>query len=262
MFSRPAHGDEAAAAPPPPPPTSSRTTTTYPAVTEVEMTPTVVPPPMQPAMTSAVTHPRMVGFPFWNGCEAPPRELQTPDGRTVRLNILFKHVTCCGEGGGVAESDAKRPPSSLAGRVDEAAWRDFMGRQLMDTVKLRTDGCGMCLLCFTGIVFTLGLGLLCCCEKWSKEVMEWDAALRDWQRRFNEQVLSPAGAMAKTQSNCVVTGSGRDRQRYIQRWIAIATTPETIASLQQEAHLYGDIQSGCCGIHWCDEHQFCVHPWG
>ena len=75
------------------------------------------------------------------------------------------------------------------------------------------------------------------------------------------QVLEPKGAFCKTQSLCWVThGPKGEKQRHFERWLAVAVSQEGIQQLKSEPHLFGDIESGCCG--GVNEHDCCIHPSG
>ena len=69
-------------------------------------------------------------------------------------------------------------------------------------------------------------------------------------------MLPPA---TRLQSHCDVHYDKNGKHRHIERWLAIALTPEESNKLFLEPHLTGDIEdTQCCG--GVDEHMLCMHP--
>ena len=114
-------------------------------------------------------------------------------------------------------------------------------------------------------------GLMCCilpCFMCSYNnsrrdmIIRWSDALKSWQQNWNQE-LQQYGMFVKTQSRCrlVRTGEGTNQSqqsRHIERWIAIATTPQESEQLRSEPHLFGfvDDYSYTRGY----EGKLCVHP--
>ncbi len=116
---------------------------------------------------------------------------------------------------------------------------------------------GDCLICFC--LCTCPLAICYLCKKKKKNVMEWDAAMREWMEAFNKEVLAERGIFMKTQSNCRVSHDENGKHRHVERWLAFALTEVDAAALGLEPHLSGDIENmNCCG--GVDERECCMHP--
>ena len=99
------------------------------------------------------------------------------------------------------------------------------------------------------------------CQQRRSAAERLDFALRDWQARFNTQVLAASGIFVKTQSICTVTYNDKgQKQRHIERWLAFALTETESIKLQGEPHVVGDVSDGKhCGTQGVDETQLCMH---
>ncbi len=197
------------------------------------------------------------------GCcrQAPQKLVHTAgeDGRIVRVNLLYEPSGCySNSGNGLADE----PPDELfINGFRRDSFDDWIGR-LEAMRSLRSTCCFDC-WCISCLI-CLPCFIPCFCSKGKKSIEAWDASFRAWQDGFNTQILGNCGMFVKTQSKCdvifVPDGKGGVRkQRYIERWLAFALTPEEVAKLKSEPHMVGDIENcSCCG--GVNESDLCMHP--
>lgn len=113
--------------------------------------------------------------------------------------------------------------------------------------------------------------MVCCyCQAAKVENESWDRKLREWVDEVNSKFLAKNGMLLKTQSRRDVQyvsentggeggGTNTRKERYIERWLSIALTPEEAAILASEPNLIGDTESHTdCGGD--DERDYIMHP--
>lgn len=188
------------------------------------------------------------------GCcrQAPPKIIPGPDGKAVRVNLLFD-LGCCDHGKGVTDI---LPGELFANGLREAVVADWLAKLPAINSK-RPTKCGGCMSCFfTFLVCPCFIGQWCRAQ--AKNVKAWDDDMRFWQEQFNKIELERINHYIKTQSRCDVTYDKDGKKRHIERWIAIALNAEESAKLKAEPHMVGDIETGCCG--GPNETECCMHP--
>lgn len=190
------------------------------------------------------------------GCcrQAPAKfVLQEENGKILRVNLLVSVRGCCSNDSAGLDDE---PPEIIFERgLEQLEFMSWM-EKLHRISSLRPTVCSDVCTCFSLALFPCFWPR--CFKRSGDKVRKWNAALLQWQRDFNHEVLGPLGMFCKTQSRCDVTYDKNGKHRYIERWIAFAVTPEEIAMLQDEPHLIGDVETGCCGC--ANEHELCIHP--
>ena len=188
------------------------------------------------------------------GCcrQSPAQVVVSQDGVVQRINLLLRVQGCCSnEDTGVADTI---PPelAYVLSQADLQPWLD----ELRGIGQLRTS-------CCRGLCYCLACMWVPCiwpwaCRQYAHEILTWNEALADWQRRFNTQLLYPRGMAVKTQSHCDVTYDKDGKHRHIERWVAFAMNPTEAQRLMYEPHLTGDVERGSCG--GIDEAGLVLHP--
>jgi hypothetical protein len=183
---------------------------------------------------------------------APAQVVVTQDGVVQRINLIVRVQGCCSNAGtGLVDS----VPPELSPIFSQPDVQRFL-YELSDIGQLRSTGCGAfgrCLLCVWLPCMWTWL-----CNQHTTEVLRWNEALLDWQRRFNAEVLHSKGMAVKTQSYCDVFYDQNGKHRSRERWIAVAMNPAEATRLASEPHLMGDIERGGCG--GVDEAGLVLHP--
>jgi len=195
------------------------------------------------------------------GCctSSPPRDQRGAHGESVQVNLTFYIQGCFGPSPPFNGYDMKNIPYQLynAG-VSDSEWLKRVG-MLQQVNNMRLGCCNVS--CCLDIFLVIFCACKYACKRCAAHIRVWNDALLKWQNDFNNEVLLRQGCFIKTRSNCWVTYNEKgEKQRHIDRWIAIALTPEQSVILRNEPHLTGDIEAGCCG--GVNEHECCVHPNG
>eukprot|EP01041_Mallomonas_annulata_P005866 gene5866-11846_t len=181
------------------------------------------------------------------GCcrQAPRKIIHDPDGKVLRINLLYNHVGCCFRSEAGIDDDI--PNELLQNGLTQFDVQEWIYEKLKACSATRAP-CFLTCICLP----------VRCCGGLRREILESDAMLRQWQKDFNSSVLMHKGMFVKTQSRCDVTYDKNGKHRHIERWISFAMTPEEIEILKNEPHLIGDIEHGCCGLP--PEEDLCLHP--
>lgn len=194
-----------------------------------------------------------------------PRQDLASDGTVAILRVPFSDTGFCSTSAPFSANNMTTCPSQIkqAG-VTDGEWNEWV-EKLKDQVNaLKPARCGF--KHWTQnvtVVLTLLLAGPLVCAKRKTTFMAWDAAFREWQRDFNQQVLEPKGIFCKSQSMCWVRRGFRANttrtHRRCHRWVAFAFGDDAIQRLKSLPHLEGNIENfGCCnGI---DENECCMHP--
>ena len=106
----------------------------------------------------------------------------------------------------MSDEDRAHPPTPIAMKLgNTGAWQHWVDTELRESLRLRRS------CCETALYLPCMLALACvpclcsaACQQHRLEVERLDRALRDWQARFNAQVLVAQGLFVKTQSMCTV----------------------------------------------------------
>ena len=163
------------------------------------------------------------------GCssQAPAQVVVTQDGVVQRVNLLIRVQACVWqEDTGLCDTI---PPELEAAVPRDEMWKHL--NALSDIGHLRSSACRRFWCC-------LGCGV------GNAEIVLWNEALVEWQRRFNAEVLQQRGMAVKTQSHCDVQHTKNGKHRVTERWIAFAMNPTEAQRLLREPHLTGDIDRG------------------
>jgi len=147
----------------------------------------------------------------------------------VRINLLFEASGCCTTGRGIID---KLPDELYSNGLDRSSAETYLKEKLPLVNTVRSPCCAM-------LMFVI-CPCLCCylCARNKQELMQWDMRLREWQNEFNDSVLTKIGHFVKSQSKCTVTyGANGQKERHIERWIAIALTAEESELLRNDLHV-------------------------
>ena len=148
---------------------------------------------------------------------------------------------------------APLPPELLAvvSEVELRPWLDELAGigRLLNTACV--DGC-----CVLGCALLPCLWY-CMWRLQARLTLRWNDALLDWQRRMNEQLMTPRGMMVKTQSHCQLMRYGDDVEYPVERWLTVAMHPAEAVLLSREPHTTGDKERPCCTEPGA--HQLCMH---
>jgi len=183
---------------------------------------------------------------------APSKLICNADGTVVRINLFFEATGFCMAGRGIIDTI---PVELYTNGLDRSDAESYLQVKLPLVNTVRSPCCA------TTLAFALCPCFWCSFCRWVKgEILQWDSRLREWQNEFNDTVLVRKGYFVKTQSSSSVTYNNKgEKQRHIERWIAIALTPEESELLRSEPHLIGyTVDLSCCdGV---NEFELCMHP--
>ena len=179
------------------------------------------------------------------------------------MNLLVSNRECCGSSKGLI--DDLPPDLFVRGLENERAAIEDYFRVKLPVVNAGNSSYCASLSCVIGLLPVIWIpGVLCAiCSCAKAEHQAWDTKLRQWADALNRNILFRYGMLIKPQSRCdavwVFDGNGGHKERYIERWMAIALTPEESAKLASEPHLIGDIEDcTCCS--GSNEYSYIMHP--
>ena len=132
------------------------------------------------------------------GCcrQAPAQIIVTQDGAIQRINLI---IYIQGAFSNSQTGLADQLPPELLERLSAAELQPWMD-ELRHVNEIRHPRCAVC----WGCIFCAFLPCIWmyCCQQYNGEVLRWNDALVDWQKRMNDQLLIPKGMFIKTQSHC------------------------------------------------------------
>ena len=132
------------------------------------------------------------------GCcrQAPAQIIVTQDGAIQRINLII-HVQAACDNSRTGLAD--QLPPELLERLSAAELQPWLD-DLQRVNRIRHPGCAVCWGCFF-CAFVPCIWMYCC-RQYHDEVIGWNDALVEWQKRMNAELLAPKGMLIKTQSHC------------------------------------------------------------
>lgn len=189
------------------------------------------------------------------GCcrQIPSKIICDQENRVIRINLMFYPTRVFTQSEGIVDIF---PQELIDGGISQDLIDEWFVHRLGKVNQFRNS----CMFDAAAWISALGLCVIIpyMCSRQKIYLERWSSELLNWQNEFNQTVLEKKGLFVKTQSNCHVSYDKNGKHRHIERWVSIALTPEEVQKLQNEPHLFGDIETGCCG--GPDESKLCMHP--
>jgi predicted GNAT family acetyltransferase len=184
------------------------------------------------------------------------RGMSYPLSRPERVILELSLMNNFSDGDGFNEVDSKQVPQWLAQRgLAQEVWLQWVAK-LHTEVLPNGPVCGNCGYCLA-LLSVIG------CPCWYSKLGNYHDHVRRWTDDFNAQVLRPLNMFAATQSAVYTENRVADNPNHFRKelsWLTIATTPEEIAELQQEAHAWRfDFQVRRHVHHVCNVNHACLH---
>jgi hypothetical protein len=157
-----------------------------------------------------------------------------PLSRPERVIVRFSPISDFSGGDGLFEDDSKQVPAWLAQRgLTQEVWQHWVSK-LHSEVLPHGPLCGRCGYCLVTL-FVPG------CPFWFSKLGDYNDLLRHWTEEFNTLVLRPLNMFASMQSALFKYNRVEEYSKPFYKelsWLAIATTPEEVAELEKESHVW------------------------